>query len=228
MHPMIAYLRRELRKAADPKKARPMRAYMKNVQPFYGIPMPARRNIFHSARKKFTIATYDEYETVIKELWRGKFREELYLAVDIAMYYKTFRSDRAMRLYEWMLKSADNWDTVDTVASHLVGDLVLQNRKHESILKKWTRSKNKWLRRTALLAHLRHKKKTNRHLLEETILSMMDEREFFIQKAIGWILRQYAYTNSKRVTQFVKKHSGRLSRLAKREALKHQNKRIRS
>ncbi|MBL7959730.1 DNA alkylation repair protein [bacterium] len=228
MHPMIVYLRRELRKAADSKKAGPMQAYMKNVQPFYGIQMPARRKIFRSARVKYTMASYDEYETVIKQLWRGKFREELYLAVDIAMYYKTFRSDRAMRLYEWMLKSADNWDTVDTVASHLVGDLVLQNRKHEAILKKWARSKNKWLRRTALLAHLRHKNKTNIRRLEETILSMMDERAFFIQKAIGWILRQYAYTDPKRVIQFVRKHSGRLSNLTKREALKHQNKQIRS
>ncbi|MBL7994322.1 DNA alkylation repair protein [bacterium] len=225
MHPMAVYLRRELRRAADPKKSGPMQAYMKNVQPFYGIQMPARKKIFQSARKKFTLTSYDEYETVIQELWRGKFREELYLAVDIAIYYKAFRSDPAMRLYEWMLTSADNWDTVDPVASHLVGDLVLQNRKHESNLKKWTRSKNKWLRRTALLAHLRHKNKTNRRLLEETILSMTDEREFFIQKAIGWILRQYAYTDPKWVIQFVRKHSGRLSNLAKREALKHQNKR---
>jgi 3-methyladenine DNA glycosylase AlkD len=221
MHPMISYLRNELQKAADPENARPMEAYMKNLQPFYGVAMPARKKMFQSARKQCDIHSFAEYETIVKELWRGKFREELYFAVDIAMRYKGFRTDKAMKLYESMLKSADNWDTVDTIASQLVGQLVMHNRKNEAFLKKWARSKNMWLRRTSLLAHLRHKKQTNVRLLQETILLLIDENEFFIQKAIGWILRQYAYTDSKWVSQFVKKHTGRMSHLAKREALKH-------
>lgn len=218
---MAIYLRSELRKAADPAKALPMQAYMKNLQPFYGIKSPRRREIFQSARKKFSICSYEEYETVIKELWRGKFREELYLSMDVALFYEACRTDRAMRLYEFMLKSADNWDTVDTIASHLVGELVVHNRKHEARLQKWSRSTNMWLRRTSLLAHLRHKSHTNVRLLEETILTLIDENEFFIQKAIGWVLRQYAYTNPKWVRQFVAKHAGRLSNLARREAMKH-------
>lgn len=221
MHAMVVYLRGELEKAADPEKAKPMAAYMKNLQPFYGVAMPARKKMFQSARKQCDIKSHDEYEAVVKELWRGKFREELYFATDIAMHYKAFRTDKAMRLYTFMLKSADNWDTVDAIASHLVGELVLHNRKHEALLKKWSRSKNMWLRRTSLLAHLRHKKQTNIHLLEETIRLLMGENEFFIQKAIGWVLRQYAYTNPKWVKQFVRKHAPRMSHLAKREALKH-------
>lgn len=224
MNPMVSYLRNELQKAADAEKARPMEAYMKNLQRFYGVAMPARKKMFQSARKQYDIHSYEEYESVVKELWSGKFREELYFAIDIAMRYKAFRTDKAMKLYENMLKSADNWDTVDTIASHLVGELVLHNRKHEARLKKWARSKNMWLRRTSLLAHLRHKKQTNVRLLQETILLLTDENEFFIQKAIGWILRQYAYSDPKWVRQFVKKHSGRMSNLAKREALKHFNK----
>lgn len=220
---MTAYLQRELRKVADPQKARPMQAYMKNLQSFYGIQTPLRRKIFQIARKKFNITSYPEYETVIKELWRGKHREELYLAVDVAMHYKPFRADKAIRLYEFMLKSADNWDTVDAIASHLVGELVMHNRKHEALLKKWSRSKNMWLRRTSLLAHLRHKNRTNSRLLEGTILTLIDEDAFFIQKAIGWILRQYAYTDPKWVKRFVMRNSDRMSNLAKREALKHFN-----
>ena len=221
LHPMVSYLRSELQKSADPAKAAPMKAYMKNLQAFYGIPMPQRKKIWQSARKQFDLTSYKDYETVVKELWNGKFREELYLAMDIAMQYKVFRTDQAMPLYTFMLQSADHWDTVDAIASHLVGELVMQNRKHEVMLKKWARSKNMWLRRTSLLAHLRHKRLTNIRLLEETILLLLDEKEFFIQKAIGWILRQYAYTDPKWVKQFVKKHAARMSNLAKREAMKH-------
>ena len=218
---MTTYLRRELRRAADPEKARPMKAYMRNLQAFHGIPMPARRAIFQSARKKFNMGSFAEYESVVKELWQGKHREELYLAIDIALHYKPYRIDKAMRLYAFMLRSADNWDTVDTIAAHLVGELVLSNRKHEALLKQWTHSKNMWLRRSALLAHLRHKTRTNTRLLEKTILTLIDEKDFFIQKAIGWVLRQYAYTSPKWVKQFVRKNSAQLSHLAKREAMKH-------
>jgi 3-methyladenine DNA glycosylase AlkD len=221
MHVMVVYLHGELKKAADPEKAKPMAAYMKNLQPFYGVAMPQRRKILQSALKRFDITSYSEYEAVIKELWRRKFREELYCAADIAMHYKAFRTDKAMRLYTFMLKSADNWDTVDTIAAHLVGELVLHNRRHEALLKRWTHSKNMWLRRSALLAHLRHKKQTNIRLLEQTILALIDEKEFFIQKAIGWVLRQYAYTDPKWVKRFVVKSSDRISNLALREALKH-------
>lgn len=223
MHPMVNFLRKELKKASDPERAAPMKAYMKNLQVFYGVPKPLRRRILHSARKQFNISSFKEYETVIKELWSGDFREELYCAVDIAMHYKVFRTDKAMKLYTAMLKSADNWDTVDAIASHLVGELVMNNRKHETLLKKWSRSKNMWLRRTSLLAHLRHKHHTNIRQLEDTILLLIDENEFFIQKAIGWVLRQYAYTDPKWVKQFVLKNSSCMSNLAKREAMRHFN-----
>ncbi len=221
MHPMVTYLREELMRSADPQKAAPMKSYMKGLQDFYGVPMPVRKRILMQARKKFTLASFEDYESVLTELWQGLRREELYLAIDIGIYYRKFRTDRAMPLYERMLKTADNWDTVDLVASRLVGELVMANRKHERTLERWIRSKNLWLRRTALLAHLNHKKETNKALLEKTILYMIDEKEFFIQKAIGWVLRQYARTDAAWVRRFVKTHEKRMSGLSRREAMKH-------
>ena len=218
---MVNFLRLQMKKAANPKKAAPMKAYMKGLQDFYGVPMPLRKKILQQARKKFPITTFEEYESILTDLWKGEYREELYLAIDIGIGYKKFRLDRAMPLYERMIKAADNWDTVDLVASRLVGELVMANRSHEKKLIQWMRSKNLWLRRASLLAHLNHKKETNIPLLEKTILSMINEKEFFIQKAIGWVLRQYARTDPAWVRKFVKKQETRLSALSRREAMKH-------
>jgi 3-methyladenine DNA glycosylase AlkD len=221
MNPMVTFLRLQMKEAADPEKAGPMKAYMKGLQDFYGVPQPKRKNILQTARNKFPITSFEEYESVLTELWKGRYREELYLAIDIGIGYKKFRIDRAMPLYEKMIKTADNWDTVDLVASRLVGELVLGNRAHEKKLIQWMRSKNFWLRGASLLAHLNHRKETNVSLLEKTILTMIDEQEFFIQKAIGWVLRQYARTDAAWVRKFVKKHQTRLSGLSRREAMKH-------
>jgi len=221
MHPIIPFLRSELKKAANPAKAPAMQAYMKTAQPFYGVTSPVRKQILRVARKKFPITNFEEYKSVVWELWSGKYREEMYCALDLAGVYKKFRTDVAMPLYERMLKGATNWDLVDEIAGHLICKLVLNNRKHEAKLKKWARSKNFWLRRTSLLAHLFHREQTNTKLLEGTIVLLIDEKEFFIRKAIGWVLRQYAYTNPKWVKNFVRKYEGRLSGLSKPEAMKH-------
>jgi 3-methyladenine DNA glycosylase AlkD len=221
MHPIVPFLRAELQKHSDPKRAEAMQAYMKTSQAFHGVSAVPLKKVFRAGRLRYDIKTFDEYQSVIKTLWIGKSREEMYLAIMAAKYYKVFRTDRAMPLYESMLRSASNWDLVDDIAAHLVGDLVLQNRKHEARLRKWTKSENFWMRRSAILAHLFHKKKTNTKLLEETLTGMMHEKEFFIRKAIGWSLRQYAKTDPNWVKRFVRKYENQLSGLSRREALKH-------
>ncbi len=221
MHPMVLFLRAELEKAADPRRAPAMQAYMKTTQKFYGVQASPLKKIFSSARAKFDIASFYEYQNIVRQLWQGESREEMYLAIRVAKHFNKFRLDRAMTLYEQMLRSSVNWDLVDDIAAHLVGDLVLQNRKHEMRLKKWAKSGNFWMRRASILAHLFHRKKTNVKLFEETLAGMMHEKEFFIRKAIGWALRQYAKTNPKWVKRFVNKYEGQLSGLSRREALKH-------
>jgi 3-methyladenine DNA glycosylase AlkD len=221
MSSIVSFLRSELQKHADPKRASAMQAYMKTSQKFYGVSASPLKEIFRTARTKFEIKTFDDYQNVIRALWSGESREEMYLAILTAKYYKKFRTDKAMRLYEAMLATATNWDLVDDIAAHLVGDLVLKDRKHETRLKRWARSKNFWMRRSAILAHLFHAKETNLKLFEQILAGMMHEKEFFIRKAIGWSLRQYAKTNPKWVKHFVKTYGDRLSGLSKREALKH-------
>ncbi|MGK5090862.1 DNA alkylation repair protein [Deltaproteobacteria bacterium TL4] len=219
-YPIVVYLQEALKRAADPEKATGMQAYMKTDQKFYGVQTPTRKEIFKKAKVLFNIQSYEEYEEIIHELWEGESREEMYFALMIAQHYKCFRTDEAIKLYEDLLKSATNWDTVDLLAGNLVSQLVLNNRNHEKKLLEWRTSNNFWMRRTSLLAHLRHKERTHLELLEETILMLMHEKEFFIRKAIGWVLRDYAYTNPTWVEQFVESYHDPLSGLSQREALK--------
>ena len=207
-------------KQSDPTKAPQMQAYMKTDQPFYGVQSVQRKIIFRYALKKYPIISRDEWEKVIIELWNGTNREEMYQALEIAERYKKYHDESAWNLFETLLRSATNWDTVDWLSSNLIGQLVSKYRHFEKQLVEWSEDNSFWVRRASLLAHLKHKEKTNIKLLSQTILKLAHEKEFFIRKAIGWILRQYSYTDPDWVLQFVNVHKDKLSGLSKREALK--------
>ena len=220
MHPMTRAIITGLEQAADPNKAPDMQAYMKTDQLFYGIQAASRRKSFKTVAKAYKQITRDEYEQIIFELWQGRTREEMYQALEVATHYKKFRNLQAWPIYEQLVNTATNWDTLDWIAAGLISPLVLEHRKLEKELVKWSTSDNFWVRRASLLAHLHHKEETNAELLAKTILALAHEKEFFIRKAIGWVLRDYSYTNPEWVAAFVKANQGKLSGLSKREALK--------
>jgi 3-methyladenine DNA glycosylase AlkD len=220
MNPLVSELRKEMKKASDSAKAVPMQAYMKTSQPFYGIPATPHRQIFRQAIRKHPIQSRDEYEQAIEELWAGKYREEMYQALEIAEHCITYQDEREWAFYEKLVQTATNWDTLDWIVGKLVSTLVLRHRKFERVLKIWADSENFWVRRASLLAHLHHKEETNTKLLAATILKLAHEKEFFIRKAIGWVLRDYSYTNPDWVREFVEKHETELSGLSRREAFK--------
>lgn len=218
--PMVIFMQQRMAEAGSPEDAKAMQAYMKTEQPFYGVKAPERQAIFKQAREHTQVSTFTEYSRLVLWLWSGDNREEQYLAMDAAEYYKAFCTREAFEIYEEMLLEANNWDTVDKIASNLVGRLVKEHRELEDKLREWRLSENMWLRRASLLAHLKHKAETNVPLLEETILMLAHEEEFFIRKAIGWVLREYSKTDPGFVSEFVANYSDKLSALSKKEALK--------
>lgn len=224
MIPMVIYMQQHLVEVSNADDAISMQEYMKTEQPFYGVKAPERKAVFKKAREHTDVADFVQYRRLVLWLWSGVYREELYLAMDVAEYYKAFRTPDAFSIYEEMLETADNWDTVDKLASNLIGGLVKDYREFEAKLIEWRQSDNMWLRRASLLAHLKHKDDTNIPLLEETILLLANEKEFFIRKAIGWVLREFSKTNPDYVIDFVEKHNEQLSELSKKEALKVINK----
>jgi 3-methyladenine DNA glycosylase AlkD len=124
------------------------------------------------------------------------------------------------KFIEFLLTNHSWWDSVDALASNYLGRyLRIFPKQRETVIKSWRKSENRWLRRSCLIFQLRYKSQTNFELLKSLILEFKHEKEFFIQKAIGWSLREYAKTNPISVRNFVEE-SG-IQGLAKREALKH-------
>lgn len=201
------------------ENAAPMEKYMKDLFPFVGIKSPERRELSKQFIRNFNFQAEDA-ETVIKELWEMPEREFQYVAADLLVRNKKHITDIHTDFLQYLITTKSWWDTVDTLANHLAGALfstcphLIYERGEE-----WLQSENIWLQRTMILFQLKYKDKTDADLLFSIIEQTSHIKEFFIQKAIGWSLREYSKTNPDTVIQFIETHD--LSNLAKREGLKH-------
>ncbi|MFK5921529.1 MAG: DNA alkylation repair protein [Verrucomicrobiota bacterium] len=208
--------------ARNPAKAAPMQAYMKTDQPFYGIQAKQRKSIFKQCIAEHPLLDLNEYQEVIRTLWDGEHREDRYQALEVAEHFKKFRKVESWPLYENLILTASHWDTLDWIAGKLISSLVLIDPpRFEPKLIAWSHHDRMWVRRASLLAHLHHGDDTNRDLLGDTIRLLMPEKEFFIRKAIGWVLRDFANTDPLWVIQYARKYEEDLSRFSRSEALKH-------
>ena len=223
---MVSFVRIELSKRRNDAKAEWMQKYLKTDMPFYGLQKPARaaveRNL-HAHLGDDGIVTPQDYRDCVEALWALPHREEKYLAIDLAMKHTRFITPEAMDLYESMLRQDYMWwDLVDPVAIHLVGGVAATHRDEtEPILRRWIQDQDcMWIRRTAILAQLMHRHKTNETMLLEFCRLRMHEKEFFIRKAIGWALRQHSRYNPQLVKQFLTDEKQNLSGLSYREGAK--------
>ena len=216
---LIAFVQRELKVRADPRKAVAMAAYMKTSMPFYGVPTPAREQIHRELRVRSAISNRKDYERAVLDLWTLPHREEKYFAIDVARSFRDFIVPESMPLYRRLIEEGAWWDFVDEVAAHLVGTVLLQHRKKIApMMDRWIEDADLWVRRSAIIAQLKHKDETDHVRLFRYSLAQAAEKDFFIRKAIGWALRQYAYSEPDRVREFITKHRGKLSPLTYREA----------
>ncbi|MFM7758095.1 MAG: DNA alkylation repair protein [Crocinitomicaceae bacterium] len=217
----IQVLESEFEKHRNESEAEGMSRYMKNRFTYFGIKKPKRAEIqkewFSSLPKDFSP---DKKRELILELWQKEEREFHYVAMDfIAKWKDSELTIEDISFLEFLLTNHSWWDSVDTLASNFLGRyLRLFPNQRDSVINSWRKSDTMWLRRSCLIFQLRYKSATNFTLLKSLIVDLKHEKEFFIQKAIGWSLREYAKTNPESVRAFVEK-SG-LQGLAKREALK--------
>ena len=222
MQELVRFVQTRFRALANPRKAGPMAAYMKTDMPFYGVQKPARVAVLREAKAKFPIETRSQYESAILALWKLPHREEKYAAIWIAQGFDEFIVPASLPLYRRLIVEGAWWDFVDDVAIRLVGRLTLDHRsKLAPIMDRWIDDKDMWLRRSAIISHIKHKKETDEEQLFDHCLRRAHEKEFFIRKAIGWALREYAYTAPEAVRKFVIEHRAKLSPLSFREASKH-------
>ena len=222
---LIRALRKALRNLADPAKAPVMQAYMKSAMPYLGIQTVPFRKATKAVLAAHPLDSFEDWHATALALWRGgQYREERYAVIELIGYrtYESFRTPGALPLYEELISTGAWWDYVDTIASHRLGELLRRYPKQlRAILREWAVSDDLWKRRSAILAQLGFKADTDLKLLYDCMRPSLDRPELFLRKAIGWALRQHAWTDPKEVVRFVRAHQKRLSPLSKREALKN-------
>jgi len=210
-----------LAELADPARAPQMAAYMRTSHPFHGVAKPHVNRLAREALKLFPCANLKTYRQNVLALWSLPHREERYAAIIYATQ-TDFITMQSLPLYEQMIRQGAWWDLVDEPACYLIGGiLACDRRRMETVLDRWVLDPDLWIRRTTLLAQLRHKESTNQEQLFRYCLQLAGEREFFIRKAIGWALREYSKTAPEAVAKFLKEHRAMLSGLSFREGSKH-------
>lgn len=202
------------------QNAQAQQAYMKNKFKFFGIYTKERDAISKEQIKTLGILPNKELIAICKKLYKQPERDFHYAAIDIVAFHKKYWNENIIELIEYLLVTNSWWDSVDTIASELVAPY-FQKFPHQisSITEAWNNNNNMWLQRVSIIFQNKYKQNTDTQLLAKYILHCKKSNEFFIQKAIGWALREYAKTNSNWVTQFTE--SNELPALSKREALKH-------
>ena len=200
-----------------------MQAYMKSTMPYYGVNMPALRAMTRMLFATSPMSCREWHETIL-QLWRGaRHREERYVA-QILLEMKPIRdclTPRDMPWLEEMVVTGAWWDLVDELAT-IIGDVLRRYPKQmRPLMRTWSTDTNLWKRRVSIICQLRFKRDTDLELLYANIEPNLADRDFFIRKAIGWALRQYAWTDPHEVARYVRENDSRLSGLSKREALKN-------
>jgi len=208
-----------LQEASDPKDAFQMRQYMMDRFEFFGIRMKHRREICRTFVKENGLPEFSDLEEVVKECFIAPQRELHYFGQELPVRFKRRWDEDIINLFEWMILNKSWWDSVDFIATNLVGEYFKKFPQYTvEITTLWIDQDNFWLQRAALLFQLRYKEETDVDLLFSHILKHTGQKEFFIRKAIGWALRDLSKTMPDKVIKFVAENE--MQPLSKKEALR--------
>jgi 3-methyladenine DNA glycosylase AlkD len=224
-------VREALAGAGDPERALGQQAYMKSRVPYRGITSPELRHLLRPllADPDLAPTTRAEWEADVRALWdHPAYREERYAALALTGHRAAhgWQDPQALGLYRHLVETGAWWDLVDPVAVDRVGPILLRHREAVTpVIRRWAVDDDLWVRRTAVLAQLKHHEETDLDLLAEVLDANLEDslhgRDFFVRKAVGWALRQHARTDPEWVRAYVQSRGERLSGLSRREALKH-------
>src|SRR5690242_3963433 len=224
-HRLVTEVRAALRRAADPVKAPQMQAYMKSLMPYRGVSAPEQKALWRKLFGEYPIMPEEEWKRVALDLWRAaSYREERYAAIALTglKVYLPYRTIDAMPMFEEMIVTGAWWDFVDAIAGRQMGDVLrAEPRRMKALMRRWSIDPHMWKRRAAILCQLGFKRDTDLDLLYACIEPNLADKDFFIRKAIGWALRQYAWTDPIEVRGYINSHRTRMSPLSIREATKN-------
>lgn len=202
-----------------------MKAYMKSAMPYLGVSSVPLRQFCKTAFAELTWKDSTAWQADALTIWRAaQFREERYAAFNLTGLpaARNFQNIAALPMYEEMIVSGAWWDYVDGIAGQRFWTLLQNDREAMTkAMLAWSTDDNMWKRRSSIICQLHAKSGTDLQLLCACIEPSLDSKEFFLRKAIGWALRQYARTDPAEVRRYVARNELRLSGLSRREALKH-------
>jgi 3-methyladenine DNA glycosylase AlkD len=207
--------------AADPALAVTMAAYMRGQFPFLGIKAPQQQALGRVVLQGLPRPTEADLRAVALGCWGMAEREYQYFACAWLRRHAAVCSAGFLDTARYLILTKSWWDTVDALAAHLVGPLVARHPALVSTMDEWIGGDELWLIRTALLHQMRYREATDSARLFGYCTAQLGHRDFFIRKAIGWALREYAKTAPEAVRAYVRAHEARLSPLSTREALKN-------
>jgi 3-methyladenine DNA glycosylase AlkD len=196
-----------------------MAQYMRNRFKFYGLPTPVRRTVYKDFLKSGKSKKVIDWEFLDK-CYRSPYREFQYLVKDyLAAMQKQLKYEDIPKIRNYA-KTKQWWDTIDGL-DRIIGNIGLADNRVDDLMIKWSEDEDFWIRRIAIDHQLSRKEKTNTGLLSKIICNNFGSKEFFINKAIGWSLREYSKCNPKWVKDFVEKHTDEMAKLSVKEATKY-------
>ena len=203
----------------DEENAIKMSKYMRDLFKFYGIPTPIRKSLYKDLLKEEKAKKTIDWNFLDK-CYEDDYREFQYLALDyIENMQKFLTYDDVPKLYKY-IKAKQWWDTIDRF-DRIVGNIAFKDDRINDLMLKWSKDEDFWLRRIAIDHQLGRKDKTNTKLLEQILINNFGSDEFFINKAIGWSLRDYSKTNPNWVNDFLSKYENKMDKVSLKEAYKY-------
>ena len=214
----VEELEKELKAVANPDDAVAMKAYMKNKFEFLGVKTPARRKLTKAFFKQQTDSVIDW--DFINETWSNSYRELQYAALDYLETRKKLLTPSDLSRLKKLAQTKSWWDTIDFL-DRLVGSIIARFPETKEIILAWSCDEDIWLRRLAIDHQLLRKEETDTELLEKILVNNLGKSEFFINKVIGWALRDYSKTNPDWVRDFIERHQTKMAALSIREGSKY-------
>lgn len=206
---------------SNPEYAAQMKAYLRDKFEFYGIKTKLRRDLLKASVANYKDVINNDIRAISKELFNSPYRELQHCGIELfekQLRKKYYKDD--IHQIEFFISTNSWWDTVDFIAKQILGAYLKQFPEvTETVIFRFSASKNMWLNRSAILFQLGYKEQTDERLFYNLCLQHRHSDEFFIQKAIGWALREYGKTNPESVLRFVR--SNTLKPLSEREAIRN-------
>jgi 3-methyladenine DNA glycosylase AlkD len=216
---LVTTIRQALRDAAQPERAPAQQAYMKSAMPFLGVSVPVVRRIARSAAKASDVRDGDDLRDAARMLWDdAAHREERYAAMALLAVGDASADHAVVPLVEHMVRTGRWWDYTDELAHRLASLHDSDPFPTAALAREWSVDEDRWIRRIAIISQLGRRDRLDPDLLAAVIEPNRGDGEFFIRKAIGWALREYARVDPEWVRDYVDHHP--LSPLSRREALK--------